>query len=247
MQPRNLRKIIAGSALAASLPLMAAPAAAADDEGLDWMLITYVWGADLTIDVRDESVGVDFSDLVNNLEVGFLGHIEAQGDDFGGFADIVFLGVGNTDHRASFTIDVDNDTLLVDAALVWSPGEKRLTGFELFGGLRYISNDFEIVADPVPDGPPDIVGGSDSNYADVLLGARYIFPVSDHWRVTLRGDVSGGDTEGTFSVSAHAGYTTGRHTFLAGWRHLEIDLLSGSDEDLTVEMSGPMIAYGFSF
>lgn len=65
--------------------------------------------------------------------------------------------------------------------------------------------------------------------------------------VTLHGDYSGGDTEGTFSVSAHAGYKTGSHTFLAGWRHLEIDLLSGRGEDLTVEMSGPIIAYGFRF
>ena len=241
------RKFLAGAALAATLPLVAAPASAADDDGLDWMAVAYVWGADLTIDVRDESVGVDFSDLVNNLEVGFLGHLEVQGDDFGAFTDIVFLGVGTTENRPLFTIDVDNDTLLLDAVLVWSPGEERLTGFELFGGLRYVANDFEIVADPVPDGPPDIVGANDSSYADALLGARYIFPVSEHWRVTLRGDVSGGDTEGTFSVSAHAGYTTGRHTFLAGWRHMEIDLLSGSDEELTVEMSGPMIAYGFGF
>jgi len=246
VQPTTIRRLLAGAALAASFPLMAAPALA-DDDGLDWMLVSYVWGADLTIDARDESAGVDFSDLVNNLEVGFLGHLEVQGDDFGGFTDIVFLGVGTTENRPNFTIDVDNDTLLVDAALVWSPGEERLTGFELFGGLRYLSNDFQIVADPVAPGPPDLVGGSDSSYADALLGARYIFPVSEHWRVTLRGDVSGGDTEGSFSVSAHAGYTTGRHTFLAGYRHLEIDLLSGSDEDLTVEMSGPMIAYGFSF
>ncbi len=241
-----LSRFLAGAAIAAPLAIGASPAAS-DEAGLDKAFFAYVWGADLTVDVRDESLGVDFSDLINNLEAGFLGHLEVQGDSLGGFTDIVFIGVGNTVDRPNFTVDADNDTLLMDAALVWSPGQERLTGFEAFGGIRYISNDFELVADPVAPGPPDIVGGSDASYTDGLIGARYIFPVAEHWRVTLRGDVSGGDTEGTWSASAHFGYTTGRHTFLAGYRHLEIDLLSGSDEDLTVTMAGPMIAYGFSF
>ena len=29
--------------------------------------------------------------------MGFQGHVEAQGEDFGGFVDIVFMGVGSND------------------------------------------------------------------------------------------------------------------------------------------------------
>lgn len=44
------------------------------------------------------------------------------------------------------------------------------------------------------------------------------------------------DTEGTFSVARNAGN-----------RHPETDLESGGGGDLTVTMSGPVIAYGYSF
>jgi len=97
----------------------------------------------------------------------------------------------------------------MDLAVVWSPGEERMTGFELYGGLRYVSNDFSLVADPVPPALPTVTTGSDSGYYDALLGARFMAPLSEHWRLTFSGDISGGDTEGTFSVAAYAGYRTG--------------------------------------
>ena len=89
-----------------------------------------------------------------------MGHVEARGDTWGGFVDATFTNVG------------DN----MDIALIWSPGEERMTGFELYGGLRYVDNDFHLVADPVPPALPTSEGGIDKNHTGALLGARYIAP-----------------------------------------------------------------------
>ncbi len=241
-RPRNLIGVACATAL--MLGSASSPAAAQDT---DWMAIAYLWGSGISIDAQNASVGVDFKDLVDDLEMSFMGHVEAQGDDIGGFVDVVFVGVGENESRTNFDLNVDNDTTTMDLAMVWSPGEERMTGFELYGGLRYVSNDFRLVADPVPPALPTVTTGSDSSYYDVLFGARFIAPLSEHWRLTLSGDLSGGDTEGTYSVAAYAGYRTGRHHFIGGYKHLEMDLESGAGRDLTVTMTGPVIAYGFSF
>jgi hypothetical protein len=241
---RSSRTLV-GAACATALVLGSTSARAAGD--LDWLGIVYLWGSGITIDARDQTAGVDFKDLIDDLEMSFMSRVEAQGDDFGGFVDVLFVGVGSNESRTLVDLNVDNDTTAMDLAMVWSPGEERMTGLELYGGLRYVSNDFSLVIDPTPPGPPESRIGSDSTYYDALLGARHITPISDHWRLTFMGDISGGDTEGTFSIGAYASYRTGQHHFYGGYKHFEMDLESGGGGDLTVTMTGPVIAYGYRF
>ena len=213
----------------------------------DWIGIVYLWGAGISIDVADQSAGVDFDDLVDNLEAAFMGHMEAQGDKLGGFVDVAFVGVGSNESRTNFDLNTDNDTMAMDLAVVWSPGPEPFTGLETYAGMRYVSNDFHLVADPVAPALPTFEGGIDEGYYDGLIGVRYVAPVSDNWRLTLQGDLSFGETEGTFSLGAYAGYVTGQHHFIAGYKHFEMDLESRAEGDLTVTMTGPALAYGYRF
>lgn len=241
--PRKSRTLI-GTACATALALGSASAHAADP---DWLGIVYLWGSGVTIDARDQTAGVDFEDLIDDLEMSVMGHVEAQGDNFGGFVDVVFVGTGANQSRTNFDLNTDNDMMAMDLAVVWSPGPERFTGLELYGGLRSVDNDFHVVANPVNPALPTFEGGIDKRYTDVLLGARYGMPMSENWRAIFMGDISGGDTEGTFSLAAYAAYRTGQHHFYGGYRHFEMDLESGAGESLTVTMTGPVIAYGYSF
>ena len=153
----------------------------------DWIGIVYLWGAGISIDVADQSAGVDFDDLVDNLEAAFMGHMEAQGDKIGGFVDVAFVGVGSNESRTNFDLNTDNDTMAMDLAVVWSPGPEPFTGLETYAGMRYVSNDFHLVADPVAPALPTFEGGIDEGYYDGLIGVRYVAPVSDNWRLTLAG------------------------------------------------------------
>jgi hypothetical protein len=246
MNDEQRRRKLAGAAGAVIL-LLGGTAARADSQDTDWLAIAYIWGSGISIDARNASVDIDFDDLVDDLEMTFMGHVEAQGDDIGGFVDVLFVGTGANESRTNFDLNTDNDTTAMDLAMVWSPGAERMTGFELYGGLRYVDNDFRLVADPVAPALPTLTTGSDSSYYDVLFGARFIAPLSERWRLTLSGDLSVGDTEGTFSVGAYAGYRMGQHHFIGGYKHLEMDLESGSGRALQVTMTGPVIAYGYRF
>ena len=235
-----------GSAGALGL-LLTGVNAHADALDADWIGIVYLWGAGISIDVADQSAGVDFDDLVDNLETAFMGHVEAQGDKLGGFVDVAFVGVGSNESRTNFDLNTDNDTMAMDLAVVWSPGAEPFTGLETYAGMRYVSNDFHLVADPVPPALPTFEGGIDESYYDALIGVRYVAPLSDNWRLTFQGDLSFGETEGTFSLGAFAGYVTGQHHFIAGYKHFEMDLESRAEGDLTVTMTGPALAYGYRF
>lgn len=51
--------------------------------------------------------------------------------------------------------------------------------------MRYIQKDFELTVDPAPPALPTVSTGSDSSYADFLMGARYLAPLT----VTISGPV----------------------------------------------------------
>src|SRR5262245_14669442 len=223
---RNCRHLPAAIAtLGLSLASVTACAQGSDD--YDWLAIVYLWATDIQVDAENASIGADFSDVLDKLEMAAQVHAEVQGDELGAFIDFTFMGLGDKRSREFAELNADLDLTLMDLALVWSPGAERLAGFEAFGGLRYIDADFRLVIDPVPPGPPDQIVGTNDTYSDLLAGARYIAPLSEHWRLTVTGDVSAGETEGTWSLGAFAGYITGAHRFIAGYRHLEIDVDGG--------------------
>ncbi|MGH8243417.1 MAG: hypothetical protein ACRETY_08730 [Steroidobacteraceae bacterium] len=232
-----------GCALA--LLLTASPSQAASDD-YDWLGIVYVWASDISVDARDRTIDASFSDVLDKLDFGIQGHVEAQGDDFGGFADVTFMSLSDRRSRPLADFRASLDMTAVDLALVWSPGAERMTGTELYGGLRYIANDFDLDVDPVPPALPDVQVGVDASYNDLLLGARYIAPLSDRWRLMVNVDISGLDTEGTWSLGMFGVYRMGPHRFIAGYRHLEMEVEEGG-ERVTTTFSGPAIAYGYAF
>lgn len=227
--------------------ILGTASAGAHADDMDWIGIAYLWGAGITIDAQEQSVGIDFEDLIDNLEMSFMGHVEAQGDTFGGFVDVAYVGVGDNESRANADLNTDNDTINMDLAVTWSPGAERMSGLSLYGGLRYISNDFHLVVDPIPPALPTFEGGVDQSYYDALIGARYVVPFSSNWRATFQGDYSMGDSEGTFSLGAFAAYVMGQHHFIVGYKHLQMDLEAGGGNELTVTLTGPALAYGYAF
>ena len=235
-----LRPLATGCAIA--LLLAAAPARADD---YDWFAAAYIWAADITVDSNDGSVGLDFNDILDKLEMTFQTHVEVQGDDLGGFMDFTFMALGDNKAGQFGDAHADLDMTLMDLGLVWSPGSERFTGFEAYGGLRYLDTDFHLVVDPA--GPlPTFDTRVNDTYTDLLIGARYIAPINEHWRLTFMGDVSGGETEGTWSAGVLAGYVTGRHHFIVGYRHMEVET-KANGSNATQTFTGPLVAYGVSF
>ena len=230
----------------------ATSAHAAEGEGWDWMVAPYGWLAgvrtDLSTDVppSSSSSDSDFTDIVDKIDGAFQVHVEGQGDDFGVFADFTYLGLADESVHPRFHSASDLDTRLFEIAAVWGPGEERFNGVELFAGLRYIDIDLTMELVPLNPAFPTVrIDGGDS-FSDFMLGARYTWAMSERWGLTLRGDGSFGDTEGTWNASAILQYKMKRGAWLVGYRYLDAEVKTGGT-NTNIAMSGPMFGYGFKF
>lgn len=230
------------------------PAAMAQDDNADaaWRVMPYIWIPDISTDLETDSVdgggGTDqFDDLLDDLDGAFLGRVEVQGESIGMFADVLFLGLASETDFNIATTDSDLDALVVDVAVVWSPGDVRYQGWELFGGLRYIDLEYTIGLDPVnPAFANREVDASDS-FSDFLGGARYNtrFGDRDRWGFTISGDASVGATEGTFSTTALFSYHVGMGSWQFGYRYLNGEL-KPNENVVDITLHGPMIGFSFA-
>lgn len=237
-----------------ALSAMSVPFAsrAAEKDGWEWMLEPYVWAASIGTDMRtfrpptEGGSDSSFSDIVDKLDGVFMARVEGRNDRFGGFIDFIYLGLADSNQHRFVRTSTDLDTRLLDAAFSLRVGGERDRGLDMYVGARYI--DLDLTTRFVPDNPelsPRTLDAGNS-HVDLLLGARYAWPLSERWNMSLRGDGSAGDTDGTWSASIMAGYRTGNGAWLFGYRHMQADF-GGPNSDVSLSLGGPTVGYGFRF
>jgi hypothetical protein len=238
-------------------------------EGLDWTIAPYLWASDVGMDVAingDPTLGVDaaFNDLLDKVDMAFMGHIEASSGSFGGFFDVIYLSLGDDQVinlgpggpiLGDLEVDMDLSMNIYELG-----GLYRLSGdglassaFDIIGGLRQVDMTTEInILPPGPGGMP-IGGKIDISETDIFIGARLVGEFSEKWHYKLRADIAGGGTEGTINGLAAVGYTfgqTGLFSLDLGYRYMKIELKDG-DADTTIKteitMSGPILGFIFNF
>ncbi len=245
MKPTAVRSTLVATILALCAP---SSFAASGDSGWTWTATPYIWATSIKADFNDSAPvsdpSPDFSDIMDKFDGGFLGHLEAQSDHWGMYADVIYLGLADTRDRPNFSIDADLDSTIFEVAGVWSPDDTRYQGFEVFAGIRYFDVELKLDANPVN---PSLSGrntGFNKSFTDALIGARYTVPLSDKWAMSMRGDASFGDTEGSWSASALLRREMGSGALVFGYRYLNVELKPGADSfDLT--LYGPEIGYAF--
>lgn len=231
--------------------LFAANANAQYDDATHWSVIPYVWASDTSVSLtfRDTNIGagdVSFSDLLDVLDAAFMLHVENGGGNWSTFGDFTYLKTSDTTEGMLITTDADNEQTFLDVAVAYWPG-----GFgsqlNLFGGLRYSGFDdryrFSIGDMQIAE------QRSNKNYYDALLGIRYRFELAERWQLLTHGDLSFGDSEGTFLLRANFAYLVGKrrqNRILFGYQYKEAKFKDG---DLVTDFSysGPMAGFNFRF
>lgn len=239
--------------------ILAAPmgmAQAAEGDSLTWTLTPYIFAPSIAVDLKTNpeidfddpniSSQSDFSDILDKIDMAFMGHLEAQGDSFGAFADVMYIDMGDNKNFDLFYTNSDLSAIVLDVAGVWSPGDGRYKGFEVIGGLRYIDLDFQ--ANLVPNDPdfdPIRLDAGDS-YSDFLIGARYIGDFNPKWGYALRADGSFGQTDGTYNLQALLTYKFTHGVLEGGYRYFDVDLPIGNNGgELDMTLNGVVVGYTF--
>lgn len=248
--PSMSRCVVAAALLFATV---SARAQSADNEGWKWIVAPYAWAVSFDSDLkrREPPAGGSrddgsFDNVLDKLDGAFQMHVEGQTDHWGVFADFTYLGLADEKTYRRFRTESDLDARLIEMAGVWSPDDERYRGLDVFAGLRYIDVDMTVNFHPTnPLFERTRFDGSKS-FSDFMAGARYTLALSDRWGLTLRGDASFGDTEGTWNVSAVTNLKMKHGAWMFGYRYLSVKLQTG-DTNTKLTMSGPMVGYGFIF
>ena len=237
--------VLAGLAMLAATPLHA-------DE---WKheLAPYLWGSAMegTTGIGGVTADVDasFGDILDNLEMGFMGMYRGTRDRFSIDVDTIFMGLGATERSRPglAKADIDVDQFVLGAAAGYAMTEK----FVVLGGLRY----YDLSAEVKVTGPLGNTADAetDESWVDPYLGARYTIPLSEAWSLNLSGDIGGFGVGSDFAWQGLVTFRwqlTERTGALAAYRYMDVDYESGNGSnrfEYDMVFSGPALGIVFTF
>jgi hypothetical protein len=259
-----MRKLTTTAALAV---LLAAPsvwaqtsAYAADDEQWHFAIAPYFWGSGVEgmvsfLGLPEQPVEASFSDVLDNLDFGLLGHFEARKGRWGFGTDLVYLNLG-----ASILAD---QPILGQLDLEADVRQFMGEGFVFYRFARGgDQDDNPALADVVLGGrynsTSSQISGSESqgtertlDWVDGLLGVRFRAPLGSSFAFTGRGDIAGFGSDLTWQVRGELWWSLAERWSLgAGYRYMDVDYDKDEDRErklYQVQYGGPFMAvvYGW--
>lgn len=198
MLTRNARILLPTFAL-----LVSAMSASAQD---DWQhhVEIYAMGTSINGDASigraaDVELEVDFSTILENLELGGMARYEAlHKSDWGVIVDYSFMDLG---------ADIASDRGgIVDAGL--RQGVLEALGFkrqrhsyvtvDYTFGVRWWDNDVDLSLDPAI-WPQPLGVAVEEDWIDLVVGVRAFTPINESWQFTAQGDIGGFGLESDFT------------------------------------------------
>lgn len=235
----------------------------ADAQDREWIVAPYLWGADTSLDVlvRDDPVfggDLDFSDLVDKLDLALQLHVETRKDTFGVLFDLTYLetsdslGIDATPSLpANTTVSTGTDMMMWETGGFYR-GSGEAYGLDILFGVRAIELDVDIaIVPPAPLAARAL--DASASLLDGFAGLRYVAPLGERWSISLRADVGAGDSDLSWNAIGLVGYGFGdndKYSVLFGYRHFAVEY-DTADQGLPIEvdmsMSGPQVAFAFRF
>jgi opacity protein-like surface antigen len=233
----------------------------------------YFWAADLdgdaTLRGRTGSVDVGFSDILDNLDIGLMGRVEAWQGKWGVYFDGLYMDLGAefSTPQGLVSTDIDFKMTILEFGLghrlletpVGQDDNQTLT-FDLLGGGRYMNLEGEV--DVITNGPLSGLGlaigstfGRREEWVDPIVGGRLRWDIDEKLAAVVRFDFGGfGIGEGlnlTWNLLAGIDYQLSKNMNLkAGYRIFDIDYDRGSGSNefgLDAQFRGPILGLTYSF
>ena len=229
-----------------------------DNWQFDAML--YLWGADFSGQFGPNAdFLITFDDLVDNLEMGFMGSFQARKGKWSLFTDVLYLDVASDKTSVSdgiipvtTTTSLDMSGWVIHLAGGYNLWIKEGSRLDLIAGARYmdlgsgIAQNIEIL---------DNTGSTSfaiplSTALDAIVGVKGQLALSKRWSLPYYLDIGTGDSDFTWQAMSGISFQAANWVDLAlVYRHLEWDLGDdGSDGYIkNVNFSGPAFGAVFHF
>jgi hypothetical protein len=239
----------------AAVALLIAGPAAAQDSGWTYQASLYGWLPSLST-----TVGTPFGDLesdsdgsisLSNLDMAFMGTLEARTGRWGFIGDLLYVDLSN-ETDAPFGQRFDGSTLDVSTTAfsgyaVYRSYESDKAILDAGVGFRAFDVGLDLGLQSA-DSRPSYSADDSETWAVPLVAARLILPLNESWFATAFADggMTSSDTS-TWQVFASVGYRFNpRWSTQLGWRYMNIQKDIG-ELDTTIDLSGPLIGVSARF
>lgn len=208
--------------------------------------------------------GADFSydadDILENLEMIFMGSWESKYNRWSIIADIVYMDVGDSATQtfnvgsgsgatAAGSVDLDLSSWILSGAVGYEVVQSEQGSLSLLGGVRYTTVDVDSSMSftgpsPVTRSPASI--SESEGVLDGIVGIRGRVQLTENWYLPYHADIGAGGSDFTWQLFAGVGYRFSWGDIRFGYRHLSYEF----DDDKVMQdmtMSGPVIGIGFRF
>jgi len=235
--------------LATAVPVTATAASGRDEWEFDAAL--YLWAPSMTIKPNGgDSVKISFSDIINNLDMTFMGVLGAHKGKWSLLADVIYMDLSDSQNGSAKIInqniqtkvDVEMKSWIVTAAGGYNLVDTGKYSLDLLGGVRYITVDLPLkfhvgqsVAKTTPSG----------DLTDGVVGVKGVVDLADKWYLNYYMDGGTGDSSSTWQGLAGLNYKFNKFEAGFGYRYLTWNMNDKELEDLTVK--GPYAGVRFVF
>ena len=227
-----------------ALPLTVRADADGSDSGWQFAAELYLWYASIGgSTAEDGDLEIDANDLIDDLNLAFMGNFAARKDRWGLMVDALYLNASDNQNTLVGPVGV-NVGVELDGWVV-----TPMVGYEVFSsdslllnavvGARYLNlaTDVDLRnADPSVSPFSSSLSESGNNW-DGIIGVRGEVSLSSKWFIPLHLDIGTGQSDLTWQGFAGPGYRFKSLDVLAGYRYLYWEFEDNSALD-DLELSG---------
>jgi hypothetical protein len=221
------------------------------DDSWRFSAALYLWGAgiDITTRLRDE-VDVGFDDIVDNLDMGFMGAFEARRAKWSFGADAIYLSLskdkaGSIGGVIPANADVDFEGWVLNLQVARNVVDTERGTVDVLVGPRYLDLESELTLRLGAMGPAPRREASGSVW-DGVVGVRGNLNLNERWYLPYHIDVGTGESDFTWQGLVGVGYRFKWANIVLAYRHLAWEFDSGAQLD-DISFSGPVLGVVFHF
>lgn len=253
-----MRQAISTSVTLASL--LAACPALATEPAEDWQLsvMPYLWATQLkgTSQIRNlpkTEVDMSFSDIMNTLDMGFMGNAELQKGRWGFLFDSIYTknseSVSASGINASADAKIRLEQTMLSGALAYRWLDQPVSS-DAYLGVRYtrIHEQLDLNA-RTPGATADINQSQAVEWTEPFIGLRGRLPLGDSLALLAGGDVGGFEVGSELTTQVQLGLAYGiseRSELQAGYRYMKVEY-DKDDFDYNMKTRGPYLGLNYRF
>jgi len=240
--------------------------AAQEADTWEFDLSIYGWYAGIDSSIKlpnspatGQSTTIDASDILANLEMIFMGGLDARYNRWSVITDVIYMDVGAEDNQTlvvepqgvpvNGSVNLDLASWVLHGGIGYDVVQAERGTLAVVGGVRYLTADVDVTLGVT--GPLGLVQRSPEQSGSVavldgIIGMRGVIKLNENWYLPYFADIGTGGSNLTWQALFGVGYRFSWGDVKFAYRYIGYDF----DDDSVLQdlsLSGPLLGVSFRF